>query len=301
MHFDQRLRSGPASVQLFGDDTRLDHFIQSNVVDPEELGQNRAGILARTRGQMDTRPLVDREIWPLVEMLPSREFDHSTLELVRTESATRLLGLGEPSVAATLRTARRADGSAIELYLFDPCPGASYRGALFHSHGGGMIMGSAKNMPFGPAAMAAALQIAVVSVEYRLAPETPFRGPQQDCLDGLAWVAANTAELGTDPARIAIVGESAGGGLAVATGLMARDTAGPRLAAQVLVYPMLDHRTGSESCRCNNRSTYEFVWTPASNQFGWEAPRGKYLANGARKGWFSPTLAEHLAGLPCCC
>ena len=204
----------------------------------------------------------------------------------------------EIPLAATIRIATRADGSQIELYCFDPNPGATGRAALYHIHGGGMILGSAKDMQAGPSAMAAALGIPVLSVEYRLAPETPFPGPQQDCLDGLAWLAANAAELGIDPDRIAIIGESAGGGLAAATALMARDTGGPRLAAQVLVYPMLDHRTGGDACRWNNRSTGEWVWTRSANRFGWEALRGDYPADDAHKGWFSPALADNLSGLP---
>ncbi|QGN53199.1 alpha/beta hydrolase [Novosphingobium sp. Gsoil 351] len=247
---------------------------------------------------MDTRHLVDPEVWPIVEALPFREFDRATLDQARAESAGRFVDLGAPPLAATIRGARRADGSEIELYCFDPNPGTQKRAALFHIHGGGMVLGTAKDMQFGPSAMAAALQIPVVSVEYRLAPETPFPGPQQDCLDGLAWMASAAEGLGIDPARIAIIGESAGGGLAAATALMARDTDGPKLAAQVLVYPMLDHRTGGAACRWNNRSTGEWVWTRHSNRFGWEALRGDYAAEDARKGWFSPALADNLAGLP---
>ena len=246
---------------------------------------------------MTTRHLVDPQVWPIVELLPFLEFDSETLELARAGSAS-LANIAEIPVPASIRSATRADGSTIELYVFDPAPGATGRPALFHVHGGGMILGSAKDMQAGPSAMAAALQLPVVSVEYRLAPETPFPGPQQDCLDGLAWLVANAAELGIDPARIAIVGESAGGGLAAATALMARDTGGPMLAAQVLVYPMLDHRTGSEACRWNNRSTGEWVWTRSANRFGWEALRGDYPVDDARKGWFSPALADDLSGLP---
>ncbi len=246
---------------------------------------------------MDTRHLVDPEVWPIVELLPFLEFDSETLAAARAGSAS-LADLAEIPLAAETRTATRADGSKIDLYCFDPSPGATGRAALFHIHGGGMILGSAKDMQAGPSAMAAALGIPVISVEYRLAPETPFPGPQQDCLDGLTWVAENAGELGIDPARIAIIGESAGGGLAAATALMARDTAGPKLAAQVLVYPMLDHRTGGEACRWNNRSTGEWVWNRSANRFGWEALRGDYAADDARKGWFSPALADDLAGLP---
>ncbi len=247
---------------------------------------------------MDTRHLVDPEVWPIVELLPFREFDRGTLDLARADAAGRFADLAEQPLAATVRTAQRADGSTIELYHFDPSPGAQAQAALYHVHGGGMILGTAKDMQAGPSAMAAALQIPVISVEYRLAPETPFPGPQQDCLDGLTWLAANALELGIDPARIAIIGESAGGGLAAATVLMARDTGGPNLAAQVLVYPMLDHRTGSGACRWNNRSTGEFLWNRAANQFGWEALRGDYPAEDARKGWFSPALADDLSDLP---
>ena len=246
---------------------------------------------------MDTRHLVDPEVWPMVELLPSFDFDSETLQLTRAGFASTAEAAEIP-IPASVRTATRADGSAIELYVFDPNPGVTGRSTLFHIHGGGMILGSAKDMQAGPSAMAAALGIPVITVEYRLAPETPFPGPQQDCLDGLAWVAANAIELGIDPARIAIIGESAGGGLAAATALMARDTGGPKLAAQVLIYPMLDHRTGSEACRWNNRSTGEWVWTRSANRFGWEALRGDYAADDAHKGWFSPALADDLAGLP---
>jgi acetyl esterase len=247
---------------------------------------------------MDTRHLVDPEILPVLEAIPFREFTAETLPQARAESAANFNALGEPVLPAVRHVARRADGSEIELYLYDPAPGTTGRAALYHIHGGGMILGQAKDMGFGPSGIAAALGIPVISVEYRLAPETPFPGPQQDCLDGLTWFAAHASELGVDPARIGIVGESAGGGLAAATALMARDTGGPSLAAQALVYPMLDHRTGSDQCRWRNRSTGEFVWTRQANRFGWEALRGDYAADDHRKGWFSPALAEDLSGLP---
>ena len=247
---------------------------------------------------MDTRHLVDPEVWPIVELLPFAELTRETLDQARADAAGRFADLAEMPLAATVRTAPRANGSSVELYHFDPKPGAQNQAALYHVHGGGMILGTAKDMQAGPSAMAAALGIPVISVEYRLAPEAPFPGPQHDCIDGLTWLAAHASELGIDPARIAIVGESAGGGLAAATALMARDTGGPRLAAQVLVYPMLDHRTGSAACQWNNRSTGEFLWNRAGNQFGWEALRGDYTPDDARKGWFSPALAEDLAGLP---
>ena len=161
-----------------------------------------------------------------------------------------------------------------------------------------MVIGSARSMQQAPSGMAAALGIPVASVEYRLAPDHPFPAPQNDCYAALQWLAAHADELGVDASRLGITGESAGGGLAAATALMARDLGGPALAAQFLTYPMLDHRTGSHECPYGNPTTGEFVWTRLHNQFGWEALRGDYAAVDERKGWFSPALAEDLAGLP---
>jgi acetyl esterase len=245
----------------------------------------------------NTRHLVDPEVAPVIDAMPSFEFDSATLELVRAGAAGRFSDLPEPPIAPEVRTIAGPAG-LLDIYWFDPAPGTANRPALLHIHGGGMVLGSAKDMAHGPSGMAAALGIPVASVDYRLAPEAPFPGPQEDCLAGLAWLADSAAELGVDPARIAVIGESAGGGLAAAVAQMARDSGGPAVAAQVLIYPMLDHRTGGPGCRHNNRTTGEFIWTRASNQFGWECLRGDYAADDERKGWFSPSLADDLAGLP---
>ena len=141
-------------------------------------------------------------------------------------------------------------------------------------------------------------ELGLLAVDYRLAPETPFPGPQEDNYAALLWLVEHADELGVDPTRIVVMGESAGGGLAASLALMARDRAGPRLAGQVLVYPMLDWRTGGPECRWNNGHTGEWIWTRDKNRFGWEALRGDYAPTDERKGWFSPALAEDLSGLP---
>lgn len=246
---------------------------------------------------IDTRHLIDPELLPVIEALPFREFDRETLPLARAESAERFRFLGDPPLAGEVRTID-GPGGPLEIYWYDPAPGTTGRAALLHIHGGGMILGAAKDMAFGPSGMAAALGIPVASVEYRLAPEAPFPAPQEDCLAALKWLAQEAFALGVDPARIAVIGESAGGGLAAAAAQMARDLSGPPLAGQVLVYPMLDHRTGGDDCRWRNPATGEFVWTRASNRFGWGCLKGDYAADDARKGWFSPSLADDLAGLP---
>ena len=248
---------------------------------------------------MNTRHLVDPEIQPLIDLMVLPEFTAETLPQFRAESEMRFAFLEAPALKPEVI---RIDGpgAAIEIYWFDPAPGTTGRAALLHIHGGGMIIGSAKSMQHGPAATALATGIPVASVEYRLAPDHPFPAPQEDCLAGLAWLAGQASELGVDPKRIGIMGESAGGGLAAAVAIMARDIGGPAIAAQFLTYPMLDHRTGGADCAWRNPSTGEFIWTRASNRFGWEALQGAYALDDNRIGWFSPTRAESLEGLPPC-
>lgn len=246
---------------------------------------------------MSTFHLIDPELLPLLEMMPTAQFTAETLPLIRQLSESRFDMLGEPAIRPEVKV---IDGPAgpLEVLWYDPAPGSSDRPALYHIHGGGMIIGSARSMQHGPAAMAKSLGIPVASVEYRLAPDHPFPAPQEDCLAGLAWLTGSAARLGIDPARIGIIGESAGGGLAAATALMARDRSGPALTAQFLVFPMLDHRTGGAQCCYHNPAVGEFVWTKSSNQFGWESLRGGYEPDDQRKGWFSPALADSLHGLP---
>ncbi len=246
---------------------------------------------------MTTHHLIDPETLPLLELMPTRDFDDAVLVEIRGMTDHRFAFLGAPPILPEIKTFPGPDGP-LELYWYDPAPGTKHRPAMLHVHGGGMIIGSAATMQHGPAGVAAALGVPVASVEYRLAPEHPFPAPQKDCYAALEWLAGQAGALGVDPARIGIMGESAGGGLAAAVALMARDRGGPNLAAQVLTYPMLDHRTGGADCPYRNHGTGEFVWTRASNQFGWGALRGDYAADDARRGWFSPALADDLTGLP---
>lgn len=246
---------------------------------------------------MTTRHLVDPDFLPLIDLLPDNAFTREALPTIRAESEGRFAFVGAPPIAPEIKVIE-GEGGPLEVYWYDPAPGETGRAALLHIHGGGMVIGSARSMQQAPSGMAAALGIPVASVEYRLAPDHPFPAPQNDCYAALQWLAANAEALGVDASRIGITGESAGGGLAAATALMARDCGGPALAAQFLTYPMLDHRTGSADCPYGNPITGEFVWTRLHNQFGWECLQGDYAANDARKGWFSPALAEDLSGLP---
>jgi acetyl esterase/lipase len=138
-----------------------------------------------------------------------------------------------------------------------------------------------------------ALRCAGISVGYRLAPETPFPGPLEDCYAALRWAYRNADDLGIDPGRIAIIGGSAGGGLAAGLALLARDRAEIPVAFQVLSYPMLDDRMATPSGRAGAP-----LWGPAANQFGWCAYLSGLSPDDDLPGYAVPARASELAGLP---
>lgn len=187
---------------------------------------------------------------------------------------------------------------AVRVLLFRPPAGAGTGPAIVYVHGGGMIAGTPDMMAGAHLDLAAQTGALVVSVDYRLAPETPFPGGLEDVYTALLWVYANAAELSIDPARISVMGDSGGGCLAAAVALLARDRGEVPLRAQILVYPMLDHRTGTSVAADDAASTGEFVWTRAQNSFAWDAVRGGQEIGAERLGYFSPALAPDLRGLP---
>src|SRR4051794_35650800 len=132
--------------------------------------------------------------------------------------------------------------SGVGIRLHRPSSGSTATGpGLLWIHGGGYVIGSAAQDDVICRRFAHELGATVAAVNYRLAPEFPFPTPLEDCYAGLTWLAGLPA---VDPARIAIGGASAGGGLAAALALLARDRKQVELAAQLLVYPMLDDRSG---------------------------------------------------------
>ena len=244
-----------------------------------------------------SRHLVDPQIAPMLDM-PSLDLTAEALAEIRANPLFTGADLPPPPFPVTEAYAPVQDGPDVRLVVIAPPSGTKDRGAILHMHGGGMVVGTADRAVADKPLLAVEHDCVVVSVDYRLAPETPFPGPQEDNYAALLWLAANAAALDVDPGRIVVMGESAGGGLAASLALMARDRAGPGLAGQVLIYPMLDWRTGGPEDRYRNRHTGEFVWTREKNRFGWEALRGAYRPTDARKAWFSPALADDLAGLP---
>jgi acetyl esterase/lipase len=188
-----------------------------------------------------------------------------------------------------------AGAPEVSLLICRPARATMPTAAVYHTHGGGMIMGD--NRTGMPRALdwAEELQLAVVSVEYRLAPETPYPGPVEDCYAGLLWTAEHAAELGIDPDRVVIAGGSAGGGLAAAVALLARDRGGPALAGQMLMCPMLDDRNDTPSAR---QMAGLGVWDQTANQTGWTALLGAARGGPAVSPYAAPARADDLSGLP---
>jgi acetyl esterase len=135
--------------------------------------------------------------------------------------------------------------------IYRPGPDTADRPAIVFFHGGGFVICSLDTHDAICRELAVGVDAVVINVDYRLAPETRWPGAAQDCYAATAWVAENAAELGIDPARIVVAGDSAGGNLAAVVTLLARDLCGPELAGQLLVYPMLDTDFDTESYRRN--------------------------------------------------
>ena len=183
---------------------------------------------------------------------------------------------GAPDI--TVRVYRPVDASG-------PLPG------IFYIHGGGMVLGELDDE--NPAAELICEQVGavVVSVEYRLAPEHPYPAAVEDCYSGLEWLSKNVAELGVDAERLAIYGASAGGGLTLATALLARDRGGPALTFMMPIYPMIDDRHETAS---SQEITDIGVWDRAGNIEAWEW----YLGGQEADQYAAPARAADLSGLP---
>jgi acetyl esterase/lipase len=245
-----------------------------------------------------TRHLVDPELLPFLDMLPALALSDESLAEVRGRS---FLMPVDPEAIENVDLQRRmipgpAGAPQVEVLVFTPRAPAPIRPCILHIHGGGYISGSAEGGEAALRPAAADLDCIIVSVNYRLAPETVCPGAVEDCYAALAWLFASAAELGVDTARVAVKGESAGGGLAAALALLARDRGEYRLAFQSLTYPMLDDRT----CVAKepNPQTGEFLWTRHNNHYGWKALLGMEPGSDGVSPYAAPARAQDLSGLP---
>ena len=165
--------------------------------------------------------------------------------------------------------------------------------SLVYFHGGGWVLGTVDSTDAVCRAVANRAGCVVVSVEYRLSPEYKFPIPLDDCYTATEWVAANGASIGVDGSRVAVGGDSAGGNLAAAVCLRSRDTGGPSLVYQLLVYPVTNHDFGTTSYATNGDG---YLLTKDMMTWFWD----HYLASSAdgKNPLASPLLAKDLSGLP---
>lgn len=244
---------------------------------------------------MSTKHLLDRELHAIVDAFPDTPLIDETLHAFR-RATSEGVKLGDADAAGVERTEvlmNSADGSSIRGLLYVPRAAAASRPGYVHIHGGGYVIGSADGSDPTNIAIAGKLGAVVLSVDYRLAPEHPIPAPLDDCYAALAWLHEHADSYGVDRSRIGIGGESAGGGLAAALAIKARDEGEYGVCHQHLTYPMLDNQTGSAS-QPGDPLTGEFVWTRERNMFGWAA----YLGDAPAEAPQVPARVTSFAGLP---
>jgi acetyl esterase/lipase len=193
-------------------------------------------------------------------------------------------------------TLTTADGAMLDLAWYHT-PAGQPGSAVLYLHGGGMIFGLehlGRLYDLAVRDYVATSGVPMLVVDYRIAPEHPHPTPVEDCYAALRWLADNAAMLGVDYARIGVMGDSAGGGLAAGVSLLARDRGGPPVAQQLLIYPMLDDRT-----RMPDPQLLPFLtWTYDDNVTGWTALLGNSAGTDVVSPYAAPARATDLTGLP---
>ncbi|MFT7653382.1 MAG: acetyl esterase/lipase [Candidatus Azotimanducaceae bacterium] len=250
---------------------------------------------------MSTKHLLAPDLQIIADLFPELRLSAKMLPSFRAARAKEIT-LAEPAEYNATRKEiliSREGEPDVRALLYTPDEGPNEgpnegRGAGYlHIHGGGYVMGSPEQADAANLVLCAKLGIVVLSVSYRLAPEHSIPAPLNDCYAGLGWLHENAQALGVDPERIAVGGESAGGGLAAALAIHARDKGEYAICHQHLTYPMLDNQTGSAE-HMGDRLVGEFVWTRQSNQFGWEGFLGDAPATAPQV----PARVEDYSGLP---
>jgi acetyl esterase len=207
-------------------------------------------------------------------------------------------GGGAPEFFASILQGMKPKGVVTEDRLAGDVPVRIYRPStrsatalplIVYFHGGGFVYGDLRGGDWLCGTVAKELDAVVVSVQYRLAPKHPFPAGPDDCYAAVLWAVANAAELGADPSRVGVMGESAGGNLAAVVTLMARDTNGPAIRHQALLYPA----TGAGDTESRRANAEAFILTAADMQkFG-------ELYGGDPTDWrVSPIVAKSFANLP---
>ena len=244
----------------------------------------------------------DPELTPLLDLLPDPGLDISDpvesragfaemIGLLNAELDTSGVELEDIAIPGP------GGGPELALRIYSPEGLQSAVPGLLHIHGGGFVIGDLETEYGTCLALCRNLGVVVVSVDYRLAPETPYPGGLEDCYRALQWVAENFTRLRIDPLRLGLFGQSAGAGMAAATALLSRDRGGPGLCFQYLGIPELDDRLETASMQ-------EFVDTPMWHRPNAELSWKYYLGDDYQRGaddvpaYAAPARAEDLSGLP---
>lgn len=250
------------------------------------------------------RPPFDPELEPVLAAMreATPKTNQETLSEVRSLIADGIPGAPKPDFTAggavevdVITVIGPQDAPNLRMTVLRPAQGQGPWPAIYHVHGGGMVAGTPETALDIFVPYVHEVGVVVTSVEYRLAPEHPHPAPIEDCYAGLCWLAEHADELGVDPDRIMVAGTSAGGGLAAATALMARDRGFPTLTHQILLCPMLDDRCRTPS---SQMLVDEGLWQGDENEFGWSALLGEHRGGPEVSPYAAPARAEDLTGLP---
>ncbi len=245
-----------------------------------------------------SRHLVDPAFLPLLDFFPAAGFNADTLGQIRAMVAE----LPRPTapddgISVSERVVPGPSGAPdVRVVIYTPTRSAKPYPVVLHLHGGGYVIGSPELADTNNRLFASAVGCVIVSVDYRLAPEAIFPAAVEDSYAALKWVHANAASLGADASRIAVMGESAGGGLAAGLALLTRDRGEVPLAGQILTYPMIDDRN-TDPAKAHPYAG-EFVWTLSSNYYGWTSLLGRAPGGPDTSPSAAAARAESLAGLP---
>jgi acetyl esterase/lipase len=237
---------------------------------------------------------LDPEVASMQDLVPVFTLDDSVLSAVRE---FRLMDQPELSdrVARADHVVPGRDGDPDITVRVHRTVGAEGPQPCFYSiHGGGYVLGSNVMDDARFDVWCPRFDCVGVSVEYRLAPETPYPGPLEDCYRGLQWVYEHHEELGIDPGHIGIGGVSAGGGLCAALALLVRDRGEIPVRFQLLDCPMLDDRQITVSSNADDL----VIWSRESNTYGWRSYLGPLYGTDDVPAYAAAARATDLAGLP---